>query len=302
MKFDKMPLQRWKQLFKTSWPFVPEATPVGNMIPSLADIPRMLTDRKMFDETLYTHLDEAWEELTRRRQDKDLERRVNEILGNDIPLPFSTDPKAVLFRHVLTPNYETRRFVSLLDGFGKIDPLFWEYHKDKYTPNNELKRTIGRLFFYHGKGKKGGMKLDSLNVLDFNTANGKPISSLQTSWGQDFVQFHHDFFADCFRPMPGTTFDASDWFQNHGGSSGNYYKSFMALFIRHGILFENMMLDDSEVEFARDVFLPAFLEIFNELGVKPLIVALEPTNIEGDHFWMCYPGQDKEYVEKRMKG
>lgn len=297
-----MPPQRWKQLFKNVWSLVPAVVGKRNSIPSLADIPRLLQNRKAFDETLYTPLEEAWEELVKRRQDKDLESKVNEMLSSDIPLPLQREPKAVIFRHVLTPNYEARRFVSLLDGFGKIAPLFWEYHSDKYTPNNELKRTIGRLFFYHGKGKKGGMKLDSLNVLDFNTANGRTISSLETLWGQNFVQFHHEFFSNCFLPLSECAFDASLWLKSHGGSSGNYYKSFLTLFIRHGILFENMMLSDDEIEFARNVFLPAFIDVFNELGIKPLIVALEPTDIEGDHFWMCYPGQDKEYVERKFIG
>lgn len=272
----------------------------GGKPPTAADIPRILSDRKLFDKVLYMPLEEAWAELERRRQDPELMKEVVRLLDEDIPFPLLTEPKAVLFRHVLTPNYETRRFISLVNGFGKIKPLFWEYYADKYTPNNELKRTIGRLFFFHGKGKKGGMRIDSKNIIDFNTANGQQISALKTVWGQNFVEFHHQFFNDCFREMPNTTFDASRWFSENGKSSEGYYEAFMLLFICHGILFENMMLDDSEIEFAKNVFLPSFLSVYEKLGVKPLIVALEPTDIEGDHFWMCYPGVDKQYVENKI--
>jgi hypothetical protein len=294
-----MLLQRWRQLFKERTS-IPESEKIEISKPSLQDITHLVSDRRLFDATLYTPLEEAWEELQRRRQDKALEAKIDSLLGDNIPGPLVDEPKAVLFRHVLTPNYETRRFVSLLDGFGKLEPLFWEYRDDKYTPNNELKRAIGRLFFYHGTGKRGGLKIDSLNVLDFNTANGRPISSLETPWGQNFIEFHHEFFSKCFRSMPHSTFDASNWFKQNGQTSGSYYKSFMTLFIRHGVLFENMMLDDSEIDFAKNIFLPAFIDVFKETGLKPLVVALEPTHIEGDRFWMCYPGQDKAYVEEKL--
>ena len=261
-------------------------------MPSHKDIPRLIANRKLFDQTLYTSIEDAWVELERRRQDPALNEAIRLYLNGDIPEALSREPRAILFRHVLTPNFETRRFISLLDGFGKLKPLFWEYHEDKYTPNNELKRAIGRLFFFHGKGKKGGMKLDSLNVVDFNTANGKKISNLKTIWGQDFN--------DCFLETEVSAFDASDWFKRHGQNSGNYYKYFMALLIRHGILFENMMLDEKERDFARNVFLPAFIDIYSRFGMKPLIVALAPTDIEGDHFWMCYPGVDRTYIELKL--
>ncbi len=275
------------------------ANPEGG-IPSIEDIPMLVSNRSLFDATLYTSLEEAWAELQRRRQDPELERKVLELLGGEIPVPLRNGPRAIIFRHVLTPNYEMRRFVSLVNGFGKLKPLFWEYYSDKYTPNNELKRTIGRLFFYHGKGKKGGSRIDSLNVLDFNTANGQLISDLKTVWGQNFVEFHHEFFKDCFRELPGTTYDASGWFKNNGQVSKTYYEAFMLLMIKDGILFENMMLDESEIDFAKNVFLPSFISVYQKLGLKPLIVALEPTDIEGDHFWMCYPGADRGYIEKKL--
>lgn len=258
-------------------------------------------DRKRFDETLYTPLPEAYDELRRRRSNHNLEQNVLRLLSHDIPEPLRTEPKAVIFRHVLTPNYELRRFTELVHAFGKLQPLFWEYHTDKYTPNNELKRTIGRLFFFNGRGKKNGARINSLNVIDFNTSNGKPIGSLMTTWGQSLIDFHHEFFQGRYQSIPGPVFDASHWFHNNGKISSAYYRSFLSLFLMHGILFENAMLNEAEHAFTTTVFLPAFLMLKYEFGLKPLIVALEPTHEEHDHYWMCYPAADRQFVESKMR-
>lgn len=277
----------------------PGSAPLGP-IPSATDIPRIIADRTLFDRTLYTPLEAAWEELQRRRADKELERKVAELLHGDIPAPLRDEPKAVVFRNLITPNYELRRFVSLVNGFGKLKPLFFEYAEDKFTSNNELKRTLGKLYFAHSRGKKGGINMDTLNIIDFVASDGQPISSLTTIWNQNFVDFHHEFFETRYKEMPEAFFDASKWLRSKGSTSAEYYRSFFALFIRNGILFENMMLDEKELTFAEKIFLPSFLAVYNELGVKPLIVALEPTEIEGDLFWLCYPGTDKEFVEAKM--
>ena len=288
----------WTRIFSAGQYFLDQAR--GSQTLSLEDVPRLVSDRRLFDRALYTPLSEAWEELQRRRQDPELEAKVNKALGNDVPAPLLESPRAVLFRNLITPNHENRRFVSIVNGFDRLEPLFFEYTKDKFTSNNELKRTLGKLYFTHGRGKKGGVNMDSLNVIDFLASDGKSISTLQTLWGQGFVEFHHEFFDDCYKKMPGSFFDASDWLRSKGGSSLEYYKAFLTLFIRHGILFENMMLDKKERSFAEHVFLPSFLSVCQEIGVKPLIVALEPTEIEGELFWTCYPGVDKAYVEAKL--
>jgi len=124
------------------------------MISTLEDIPKILADRELFEKTVYTPLPEALEELKKRRIDKSLEKQVLEILNNNIPEPLKDSPKAVIFRQLITPNYEVRRFVSIIDGLGGIGPLFWEYHDDKFTSNNEWKHSLGKMKFYNGKGKK----------------------------------------------------------------------------------------------------------------------------------------------------
>ena len=61
------------------------------------------------------------------------------------------------------------------------------------------------------------------------------------------------------------------------------------------------MLDVKELSFTKEVFLPAFIEVIRITGVKPLIVALSPTDIEGDNFWMCHPHESEIHVKEKLE-
>ncbi len=180
-----------------------------------------------------------------------------------------------------------------------LQPIFWEYYDDKFTSNNECKHALGKMGFYHGIGKKGGSKIEHTNIIDFNTSDGKPIDSVKTLWSQKLVDFHHELLNKYFPTLKDNYFDASAWFLKHGISAKNYYKNFLKLFLKHGILLENFMLDEKEIGFTKEIVLPALIEIYEETGEKALIVALEPTDIEGAEFWMCHPYQTKEDVNSK---
>lgn len=263
-------------------------------------VTQIVSSRRLFDDTIYTPLDVAWKELLARRQDEKLKKKVEDFLDGHIPDPFRSNPTAVLFRNLATPNYEFRRFVSLVNGFGKLEPLAFEYISDKFTSNNELKRALGKMYFAHSLGRKGGMNLDTINIVEFVDSDGLPISEVETLWGQSLVDFHHEFLTRCYSDKPINVYDASSWLKSNGKRAIEYYPAFFTLFIRHGILFENMMLEKNEFAFAKNVFVPAFLSVCEQFGMKPLIVALEPTDIEGDKFWMCYPSSDMQYVRSKM--
>ncbi|MBY0110460.1 hypothetical protein K2Y00_00415 [Patescibacteria group bacterium] len=268
--------------------------------PHTIDIEALVRNREAFDRFVYTPPDEAVEELMRRRKDEALDAKVTAWLGEDIPEPLRRGPHGVAFRQLTTSNYEIRRFFSIIDSIEHIEPLFFEYLEDKFTSNNEWKHSLGRLFFFAGKGKKGGSRIDSLTIVDFNKANGKKLSEVETLWGQDLVSFHHELFKARYREADTAFFDASEWFKRNGPTPLSYYRSFLMLFVRHGILFENFLIDEKELEFTRDIFLPAFITAMQETGKKPLVVNLEPTEIEGDRFWMCHPREDREFVENKL--
>jgi len=256
---------------------------------------KILSERGTFNEFVYTPLDEAIKELQRRANDESVPNSKNPIKH------FNGELRAAIFRHIATPNYEIRRFLSLIDGTEILKPIILEYLDDKFTNLNEWKYSLGKMSFYKGRDSKGNLRLDSKSIIDFNTSNGKPLSSIQTLWGQSLVDFHHEKFARAFPHLNNSSFDISKWLKENGSSAKSYYVDFFKIFIKHGILFENFLLDGPELEFTKKVILPAILKVIEETGFKPLIVSLEPTEVEGDHFWLCHPFEDKEFVINKMR-
>lgn len=252
------------------------------------DIDYLLSNRDAFNDLIYTPVMEAVEELKKRWEDIELKDKISDYLNNDVPEPLINGYGAVFFRQIITPNYELRRFMSVPDVLD-LKPVFWEYHNDKFTSNNSVKHSLGKIPTHKGVGKKGGAKIDYDNVIDFNKSNGRKMKEVETLWGQSLVDFHHELLESVVPNSKNYIFDASEWFAKKNGTAKNYYKSYIALFVRNAILFENFVLEKDELEFTRDIFLPAFFDIWKTTGKKPIIVALEPTEIEGEIFWMCHP-------------
>jgi len=262
------------------------------------ELDALLADPERFAAFVYTPLDEAMTELHRRRMDPRYERRVLRLLKGDVPEPLRNRPRAVIFRQVFTPNYEIRRFVSIVDSVA-LRPLFFDHHDDKFVANNEWKYHLGNLCFYEGRNPDGSMRKQYRKIIDFNAYDGMRIPEVRTLWGQPLMKFHQALFAARFPEHVDDVYSASSWLAKHK-SAQDYYPAFLLLFIRHGILFENFMLDQKEFAFTRDIFMPAFLSAWRKTGQKPLIVNLEPTDIEGDQFWMCHPHEDKAFAESLM--
>lgn len=260
------------------------------------EIKKLTKDKKAFNEFVYTPLDEAITELVRRTKDDSISTINNPISH------IKAELKAIIFRHVATPNYEIRRFISLVDGTTVLKPVILEYLDDKFTNLNEWKYSLGKLTFYKGRDSKGGFKTESKSIIDFNKSNGKSISSLNTLWGESLVDFHHDKFKEVYPKFHKNTFDMSDWLNKNGHSAKNYYISFLKIFIKHGILFEDFLLNGQELEFTKKIILPALIKIRKETGLKPLIVSLESAEIDNNKFWLSHPFEDKEVVMKKLKG
>jgi hypothetical protein len=248
-------------------------------------------------------MEEAMEELDKRRRDPVLMKKVEEYFKDiGIPEPFKGEARVVLFRQVATPNIEVSRFLIIADGAG-MKPLFLEYFDDKFTSNNEWKLYLGKLAFYEGVGKKGGAKINYSTIINFNKYNGKKISEVETVWGEKLTDFHKKLFEQNYNHInEDFFFDASEWFKISGLAAGKYYNQLLSLFICYGVLLENFMLNDDEFKFTADVFLPAYNNVYKIFGIKPIIVALEPTNIESNEFWLCQnPKTELWFKEKNYK-
>jgi len=264
------------------------------------DIEKLVADEKAFNEFIHTPLLEAIDELKNRWKDKGLEKKISKYLGTDIPKPFIDGFKVVLFRQLFTPNHELRRFMCVTDTFPLLKPIFLEYHEDKFTSNNPLKYSLGRMSFQGGIGKKSRLKTECRNIIDFVESDGQKIKDVKTIWGQPLIDFHHELLELVFPNSGQHIFDISEWLHKFPGGAKEYYRNVLTFFIRNGILFENFTMDGEELEFVKEVFLPAFIEVWKKIGKKPIIVALLPHDTQEDLFWVSHLVRTLDSVDKKL--
>jgi hypothetical protein len=264
-------------------------------------IEKLVAVREKFDEFVYMPIDKAIAELNIRQTDKKLEEYTNKILNGDVPEILKDQRNMILFRHIATPNHEVRRFLIAADGLEVLNPVIFEYVADKFNNRNDWKYSLGNIFLSKGLNKKHEQIIECKNIIDFNESNNKPIHSIKTKWGQSLVDFHHEIFTNDFPHLKNNISDLSAWLHGFGEHAKDYYKPFLTLFLKHGILFENFMLCGKELSFTKEIILPALMEIIEETGVRPLIVNLEPTEIEGERFWLSHPQHAKEFIERKLK-
>lgn len=249
-----------------------------------------------------TPFSEAVEELKRRQKDPVLHQRVHEYLNADIPDYFLEAPVFYLARHIATPNFETLRFVHLLESAGfKI--IISQDEKDIFVPANKMKKDLLKLPIHLGFSFKNGVyheRYQYLSIADFNKANGKSFSEIKTHWGQSVTDFHKELCQKFFHKEV-AIIDDSLWIdRNHRGSLLEHYKKFLALFINHGVLFEDYLFDDEqEKKFIKDVLKPAFQWVEDHFGYRPLITRLNPTSVESPHFWLSYPSELRKIIESK---
>jgi hypothetical protein len=264
-------------------------------------IHKLVTDKKAFDAFVYTPWQEAIKELEKRRADPVLKAYVDKVLVHGVPEVMREKKNVAIFRHIATPNYEVSRFMAVADVLQDHKAVILEYTGDQFNNRNEGKYFLGKLRFQKGHGKDGSAIYEHATIIDFNASNNKPLSSLTTKWGQSLVDFHHELFAVRFKNSSRySIYDLSNWLHKYGTSAKQYYKPFLALFLQNGILFENFLIEKNELGFTEKVILPAFLEIMDEAEIRPLVVALEPTDVEGDEFWLSHSHQDQHGVSKKL--
>lgn len=264
----------------------------GNMKPEI-DIDALMADRKAFDAFLYTPIEQAASELRKRSNvasDRNFWEVPNYLVG---------EMKAVTHRQVVSPTCDIQHFI---DSANMIDcePIYLSYHEDKFTTLNATKLHLGKLLFYGQKGRNGGRNINKAVVIDFHKAEGKPISSINTLWGQSLVNFHRELFLAKYPTPTPNIVDDSDWYKIHGPNPRNYYVSLFLSLVKHGILFENFLLSGKEAAFTKSIVLPAFIEAVKVTGMRPLIVPMVPTDIESDRFWYSYPCECQSVVEKKL--
>lgn len=248
---------------------------------------------------IYTPLAVAKKEVWRRWNDPVLRRKAMEYLGGDIPVVFKDGPRAVISRHVISPNMEFEYFVGFAKDLG-LPPLGLEGAIDTFHTINPEKAALGKMVFIEKEAENGGnVQKTSERIIDMEKCEGKRFCDIETLWGEGLVDFHHRIL-NVVHPNV-EIFDDFQWFKDNGFGikPQEYYRKFFVFFLCFGVLFENFLLNKSESNFTRKIIGPVFLEIESVFGIKPLIMPLAPMEDAAHSYWRCYPYALKDvYGEK----
>src|SRR5207253_5354364 len=104
------------------------------------------------------------------------------------PSFISREPFALLFRCIVTPNYEFECFLSSIKKTG-LHPLFFEYERDYFVTCNRDKFRLARAMFTMSESVTRGMRIVYLAFLE-----GIPpiaLCDLATRNGMKLAEFHH---------------------------------------------------------------------------------------------------------------
>ncbi len=246
---------------------------------------------------------EAMRELKQRRQDPALRGKVEAYLQEDIPDYFRDGPILYLARHIATPNFETLRFKYLMEPLG-MKAVVGQDTKDLFVSSNHAKKALCKLSICRGISQKDGIlneRFQNVSIVDFNVSDGKRFDAVTTLWGERLVDFHARLFARFMREKVENPDDAAWIDRHHRGDLLEHYKDFLALFVTHGILFEDYVMEDKhEAHFVKDILRPACRFIEQRFGLRPLIVPLVPKVFESNRFWISYPEEVLDIVRESM--
>jgi hypothetical protein len=260
--------------------------PVEDKKIKIGDYNTIMNDRNIFNQVVYTPLSEALRLLDERRKDPELVAKVEKLLKGDIPEIFKDKKCAVMARQLATPNKESRRFIKIAKE-NNLSPVFFEYYEDKFTSNNIYKHSLCQLRIKKGVNKHSKDIVENINIIDFNKYNGSKLHQIKTVWGELLINFHKNLFS--VHNIQDVYFlDEKDWYKKSDKEKPDeFYLKFFILNTCFGILFENFLMSkDSEGDFTKNIVLPTIEKVINSTGVRPLIVPLEPLDLEADGFWL----------------
>lgn len=265
----------------------------------IGDYDKIMSDRNIFNQVVYTPLSDALRLLDERQKDKELVSKIEKLLNGDIPEILKNKKCGVQFRQIATPNNDAKYFKKIAEGFG-LTPVYLEYHSDKFSSNNYFKRSLGQLQIQGPVNKKDEYRVQKLGVIDFNKHNGKVLKDAVTHWQEPLIHFHRRlFYASDAGNSINTFYDMSNWVKKHGATPEKYYIDFLYLFTCFGILFENFPIEGEDAEFTKNVILPSIDKIIKETNIKPLIVPVGPMDMENDNYWTLYNEEIKNFINNK---
>ncbi len=246
---------------------------------------------------LYTPLSQALAELERRQGDLELKAKVDEYFKDYPSLPeLAQGPRAVVARAIFTPMLEFLYFMDMQKHL-PLKPILYEFTKDKFVGLNAVKAGLGNMTFYT-QDSQGNKTITSTEaVVDFATNEGKSMREIKTIKGEPLIEFHHRLLHGYFENFDLEIAHFSDWFKNSYSFNEQLpYQRYLGLFLHQGILFENFTSQKNESSFTRTKVIPAFADLVERFGIKPLIVPINPRDTDDQPFWCYYPDKVRTLI------
>ncbi|MCA9359450.1 hypothetical protein H6781_02595 [Candidatus Nomurabacteria bacterium] len=247
---------------------------------------------------LFTPLPEAVAIIEERRNNKELVARVKDFLNGDIPEHFVKDtPIFYLARHIATPNYEAFKCFGMIKPY-KFPLVISEDSGGIFVSSNELKTALGKLSVVKGRSNNGQEIIENFTLIDFNKKQGLPFNKIDTLHGESILSFHKGLLEET-QLNNVEVVDESDWIsRHHRDDIHKQYVHMFALLCVNGIMLESYTSD--EVDFVKNVALPAFAEIEKTIGVKPLIVEHISPEEEKIRNWNSYPKKIYPVIKEHL--
>lgn len=129
---------------------------------------------------------------------------------------------------IATYRNKDKAFLYLSSVMFDLNPVWLEYHQDKYTQFSKPK-TLNLVLNTGGERK--------LKIACPAENDGKKLSEIQTVFGESLVNFHHRLWDSLPERHLRQKFEISAFLQQFGGAR-EYYFYVLSLSIAHGVLFK----------------------------------------------------------------
>jgi len=185
-------------------------------------------------------------------------------------------PFGVFFRHAPAFRMEDAVFYRLAEASGLV-PYFGSYIDDTFVSLSSYKRSLIKHHVFCGVGRSGGPKTEKRVLQTMPRCQGQQLGKIMCQdRSRPLVRFHEHERNQHLSGHAAFFADYSDWFSDFGRAK-DYYTAYLAMFVAHGVLFEDYHGGESGAvldRFTAEVFEPSFKEVEALFGLTPLIVPM----------------------------
>lgn len=250
-----------------------------------------LENRDSFINFFYTDPKDINDEILMRRAE--IKNDPVSVYNLDEKLKHQDKIIGIIHRDI-TPNMEICRMIDTCD-FLSLHPVLFDNVSDKFSCKSKSKYYLGRMAFFSGFGKNGGMKVDYHKVIDFVGSEGKRQNDVVSLFGDNLMDFHKKLFNEKYHFLSKDEFDVEEISGQE--SPLEIYKFLFRLSIIRGVMLDHFSFKNDEIKFIEEVVYPSFISVWNETGYKPILVPFEPTEMDDEDFWYYYFANIKDIIE-----